>query len=75
MQLKENCNLEAFLNKVKECHSNVTFETSEGDVLAMQSTLCRLIFVSLQHQPELLRDGKIFCEDENDYVILKDFFL
>lgn len=73
MQLKENCNLEEFLNKVKECHSNVTFETSEGDILAMQSTLCQLIFVSLQHQPELLCGGKILCEDENDYVILKEY--
>lgn len=73
MQLKENCNLEDFLNKVKECHSKVTFETSEGDVLAMQSTLCRLIFVSLQYQPELIYGGKIQCDDNSDYGILKDF--
>lgn len=46
MHLKENCNLEDFLNKVKECRSKVTFRTSEGDILAMQSTLCQLIFVS-----------------------------
>lgn len=75
MHLKENCNLEEFLNKVKECHSKVTFETSEGDILAMQSTLCRLIFVSLQHQPILLYGGEIHCEDESDYEILKDFLL
>lgn len=33
MHLKENCSLEDFLNKVKECRSKVTFETSEGDIL------------------------------------------
>lgn len=73
MQLKENCNLEEFLNKVKECHSKVTFETSEGDILAMQSTLCQLIFVSLQYHPALLYGGTILCEDETDYERLKDY--
>lgn len=75
MHLKENCNLEDFLNKVKECRSKVTFETSEGDILAMQSALCQLIFVSLQHQPELLYSGEICCEDKNDYEILKDYLI
>ena len=51
--------------------SKVTFETSEGDILAMQSTLCQLIFVSLQHQPALLYGGEIRCEDKNDYEILE----
>ncbi|CUX25148.1 hypothetical protein [Clostridium sp. C105KSO13] len=73
MQLKEHCNLEDFLKKTKECNSKVTFETSEGDILAMQSTLCQFIFVSLRHQPALLYGGKIQCEDENDYEVLKEF--
>lgn len=75
MQLKENCNLEDFLDKVKECRSKVTFETSEGDILAMQSTLCQLIFVSLQYHPALLYGGKIRCEDQKDYEVLKDFLI
>lgn len=75
MHLKENCNLEDFLNKVKECHSKVTFETAEGDILAMHSTLCQLIFVSLGHQPSLLYGGEIHCEDKGDYEILKDYLI
>lgn len=73
MQLKADCNLENFLRKVRECHSRVTFETTEGDVLIMQSALCQVIFISLQYQPELLSGGQILCEDERDYVVLKDF--
>lgn len=73
MKLKKNCNLEDFLHKVKECHAKVMFQTSEGDILAMQSTLCQLIFVSLQYHPTLLYGGTIQCEDKNDYEILKDF--
>lgn len=75
MHLKENCNLEDFLNRIKECRSKVTFRTSEGDILAMQSTLCQLIFVSLQHQPALLYSGEICCEDINDHEILKDYLI
>lgn len=73
MKLRKNCNLEDLLKKVKECRSKVTFETPEGDILAMQSTLCQCIFVSLQYQPLLLYSGTIRCEDQNDYEILKDF--
>lgn len=75
MQLKENCNLEDFLKKIKECNSKVTFETSEEDILVMQSTLCQFIFVSLQHQPALLYGGRIRCEDKSDYEILKDYLI
>ena len=75
MHLKKNCSLDDLLKKVKECRAKVTFETSEGDILAMQSTLCQLIFVSLQHQPTLLYGGEIRCEDKNDYEILKDYLI
>ncbi len=73
MHLKENCCLENFLIRVKECQSKVTFETPEGDVLAIKSTLSQYIFVSLQFQPALLNSGIIRCEDIKDYELLKDF--
>lgn len=73
MHLKENCNLVDFLSKIKECQSKVTFETSEGDVLALKSALCQYIFASLQQQPTLLYGGVILCEAEADYEILRDF--
>lgn len=73
MKLRVNCNIENFLKKIKECRSRVTFETPEGDILAMKSSLCQYIFVSLQFQPALLYGGRIYCEDTDDYEILKDF--
>ena len=73
MKLNANCNLEDFLNKIKDCRSKVTFETPEGDILSMQSALCQYIFNALKEQPELLYGGDICCEDAADYEVLKDF--
>lgn len=73
MYLKKGCDLEAFLKKIRECRSKVTFETPEGDILAMKSSLCQYIFVALQSQPALLYGGVIRCADAQDYDVLKEF--
>lgn len=73
MHLKQNCNLEKLLLKIKECQSTVTFETPEGDLLVMKSILCQYIFLSLQSQPALLYSGVIKCSDKSDYDRLKEF--
>lgn len=74
MPIKENCNLEELLSKIKECKGKVTFETPEGDLLAMKSALCQYIFLSLKNQPELLFGGIIKCELPADYKLLSAFF-
>lgn len=73
MYLKKGCDLEAFLKKIRDCRSKVTFETPEGDILAMKSSLCQYIFVALQSQPALLYGGVIRCADAQDYDVLKEF--
>lgn len=73
MQLKENCNLIHFLTQVKKCSSEVYFETSEGDSLALRSALSQYIFCSLAGQPALLQSGNIRLENPDDTALLAEY--
>lgn len=73
MHLKKDCNLTAFLAQIKLCDSEVNFHTTAGDILALKSSLCQYIFLSLSEQPEALYKGEIVCENKADYHILSDF--
>ena len=75
MTLKEPYNIPAFLNQVKSCNGEVTFTTDEGDILNLKSILSTYIFATLIGNPELIRNGQIFCTEENDYKLLASYLM
>ncbi|MFV0465582.1 MAG: hypothetical protein ACK5ML_05855 [Lachnospiraceae bacterium] len=73
MKIKQQVDLIEFLNAVKNCNSEVYFETTQGDSLALGSQLCQYIFCSLASKPELLEQGVIRFQDPSDAAILTEF--
>ena len=51
---KNTINLKTFLEDVTKCEQEVLFESTEGDKLALKSSLSRFILYSVCNQPELL---------------------
>lgn len=66
--------LKSFLEDVRKCEKEVYFETTEGDRLALHSTLSQFILCSLCNQPQLLADASIRCCGKHDKEILLPFF-
>lgn len=73
MRLKENADLIGFLKTIKKCRQNVLFRTAEGDCLNLKSTLSQYLFSVLTGNKELLRNGKIECQEPSDYQMLEDY--
>lgn len=75
MKLKKEITLTSFLQKVKECRGEVTFQTVDGDCLNLKSVFTTYIFVTLMMDPEVLEDGWITCKDKEDYTILNEYLI
>ncbi len=73
MHIKSNINIVSFLKQVQKCNKEVLFETSEGDRIALKSTLSQYIFCTIASNPELLQSGTIRFEQESDKKLLADF--
>ena len=72
MKLKKEISLTSFLQKVKDCRGEVTFQT---DSLNLKSVLTGYIFVALMMSPEVLEEGWITCEEKEDYDILNEYLV
>jgi len=73
MHLKHNIDIKNFLLQIKKCKSDVFYETTEGDILNLSSSLSQYVFCSITIQPEYLITGVIRCNDTEDYKILGDY--
>lgn len=73
MKLKENVDLIGFIKAIKKCDQDVFFYTKEGDRLNLKSTLSQYLFSLLIGNKELLRNGKIECEEPSDYQLLETY--
>ncbi len=73
MHIKTNINIINFLKQIQACSSEVFFETSEGDCIALKSTLSQYIFCTIASNPELLQSGTIRFEEETDQKFVIDF--
>ncbi len=73
MKLKGNSSMSDFLERIAECAHDVYFETKEGDRLNLKSTLSKFIFTTSLENADYFTDGKVICEDVNDYSILSDY--
>ncbi len=70
MKIKKDIDMLEFLKALKKCSGNVFFETSEGDCLALKSTLSQYIFCSIANEPELFLSGSLRFDDEADISLL-----
>ena len=73
MRLKENADLIRFLEKGKECEHDVYFYTGEGDKLNLKSTLSQFLFSAVAAEDEMLKRGKVLCDDPEEYTKLAEF--
>ena len=73
MHINPNINILNFLKQVQKCSADVLFETSEGDRIALKSTLSQYIFCTIASNPELLQSGTIRFEQDEDIKLLENF--
>ena len=54
---------------------DVWFTTAEGDKLNLKSLLCKYVFLAAANDPQsgMFPRGKIVCDAESDYDLLRDF--
>ena len=65
--------LAKFLIAVKACKNDVFFDSNEGDILNLASTLSQYVFCSIAGKESILENGSVRCVNEEDYSLLADF--
>ncbi len=73
MKLKETLDLERFFAAVRQCRGQVTFETPEGDVLNLKSSLCLFVFTAASQKGFVHLPGRVRCHDPEDEPLLAEF--
>ena len=73
MHINPNINILNFLKQVQKCNGEVLFETSEGDRIALKSTLSQYIVFTIVSNPALLQSVTIRFEQDEDIKLLKNF--
>ncbi len=74
MFLKSNANLEDFFGQVRKCSGDVVFESAEGDILNLKSSLCLFLFTTAYlSKGEISLAGDIVCKNPADEVLLAEF--
>lgn len=73
MKLKKGVDLVALLEEIKTCQGEVCFVTDEGDRLNLKSMLSQYLFVALTGKSKLLEQGRVNCENQQDYRLLEHF--
>lgn len=73
MKLKEKIDIIQFLRNIEKCSSDVWFLSDEGDRLNLKSKLSQYIFSSITNQRKMIENGKIECDNEEDYQVLGAF--
>lgn len=75
MKLKPNINITLLLEQAKSCEGDITFQSAEGDILNLKSTLSAYIFATITDEPDLIKNGEIICQNTNDYKLLSDYVI
>lgn len=73
MHLKSNIVISEFLSAVRNCSSDVYFETPEGDCLNLKSSLSQYILCTLVSDPALLASGSIRLSGSSDLEHLTNY--
>lgn len=73
MKLKPDADITKFLLSIKHCQDAVYYESAEGDILNLASTLSQYVFCSIANQPDLWENGIIRCDNKEDYRVIRSF--
>ncbi len=73
LKLKKDADITNFLLSVKSCDGDVFYESTEGDILNLASTLSQYVFCSVASQPRFLENGVIRCDHPEDVRILEAY--
>ncbi len=73
MKLKTNIDYKKFLASVRGCKGEVYYDTVEGDRLNLKSTLSEYLFATAAITSDIIEDGGVVCQMEEDYARLADF--
>lgn len=73
MKLKSNIDYKKFLASVRRCRGEVYYDTVEGDRLNLKSTLSEYLFATAAITSDIIEDGGVVCQLEEDYALLADF--
>ncbi|MCD8160241.1 MAG: polya polymerase [Clostridiales bacterium] len=73
MKLKSNIDYKKFLASVRRCKGEVYYDTVEGDRLNLKSTLSEYLFATAAITSDIIEDGGVVCQLEEDYALLADF--
>ncbi|MBO6154572.1 MAG: hypothetical protein J6O60_03995 [Lachnospiraceae bacterium] len=73
IKLKKDADIAKFLIAIKDCKGDVFYESSEGDILNLASTLSQYVFCSITGQTDLLENGTIRCAESSDYDTLAEY--
>ena len=63
------------LNAARLAEGDVWFTTAEGDKLNLKRLLCKYVFLAAADDPQrgMFSRGKIVCDVESDYDLLRDY--
>ncbi len=73
MKLKANIDYKEFLAIVHSCKGEVYYDTVEGDRLNLKSTLSEYLFATAAVTSDIIEDGGVVCQQEEDYALLSKF--
>lgn len=75
MHLRTDIAITAFLDDVKKCTGTVYYETSEGDILNLSSSLSQFVFCTIAAHPHYWKTGTVRCENREDYIFLENYLV
>jgi hypothetical protein len=75
MHLRTDIEISQFLLQIKKCSNDVFYETSEGDILNLSSTLSQYVFCTIANHPQYWKTGIVRCKYEEDYKLLSEYLI
>lgn len=76
MFLKPDIDLEDFFHEVRQCKGQVTFQSTEGDLLNLKSSLCLFLFTTAYTSgQESALTGSIIFQYPEEGNALRRFFI
>lgn len=73
MTIKLDMDINAFADAVRKCRGEVRYITGDGDRLNLKSILSLYLFSCIANNQDFALQGKVICQDKNDYTLLGDY--
>lgn len=73
MHFKEDFIMADFMEAAKDCTGDVFFHSVEGDIVNLKSLLSQYVLASIACKPDLLKNARVVCTQDEDYARLSCF--